>query len=79
MTLIVVLMKKPKNEFFNPIKNYLKCINNVMKFFISQIFYITNFLDISTTLDFLDAINFNWIEIPDPNERIQTKVDLQVF
>lgn len=35
-----------------------------MKFFISQIFYITNFLDISTTLDFLDAINFNWIDNP---------------
>lgn len=34
----------------------------------NEIFYITNFitnfLDISTTLDFLDAINFNWIDNP---------------
>lgn len=32
--------------------------------FSNEIFYITNFLDISTTLDFLDAINFNWIDNP---------------
>jgi hypothetical protein len=53
-------MKKPKNEFFNPIKMHQQRNKNKahvfsMKFFIS---------DISTTLDFLDAINFNWIDNP---------------
>lgn len=37
---------------------------NKVHVFSNEIFYITNFLDISTTLDFLDAINFNWIDNP---------------
>lgn len=39
-------------------------IQNKAHVFSNEIFYITNFLDISTTLDFLDAINFNWIDNP---------------
>lgn len=39
-------------------------IQNMGFVFSNEIFYITNFLDISTTLDFLDAINFNWIDNP---------------
>lgn len=38
--------------------------SNKVHVFSNEIFYITNFLDISTTLDFLDAINFNWIDNP---------------
>ena len=38
--------------------------SNKVHVFLNEIFYITNFLDISTTLDFLDAINFNWIDNP---------------
>ena len=32
-------------------------VQNKVHVFSNEIFYITNFLDISTTLDFLDAIN----------------------
>ena len=39
-------------------------IRNKAHVFSNEIFYITNFLDISTTLDFLDAINFNWTDNP---------------
>ena len=39
-------------------------VQNKVHVFSNEIFYITNFLDISTTLDFLDAINFNWIDNP---------------